>query len=99
MLFRSTPISPPPPGSPTVTITSPASGSTVNSPVVVSASFSNGGTAQYMKVWVDGVSKFLANNVTSITTPGIAMTTGSHRITVQAYNGTLYSSSENITVP
>jgi len=37
--------------------------------------------------------------VTSITTPGIAMTTGSHRITVQAYNGTLYSSSENITVP
>ncbi|HKS74471.1 MAG TPA: alkaline phosphatase family protein [Terriglobales bacterium] len=90
---------PPPPGSPTVTINSPASGSTVNSPVVVSATFSNGGTAQYMKVWVDGVSKFAASNVTSITTPGIAMTTGSHRITVQAYNGTLYSSSENITVP
>jgi hypothetical protein len=26
------------------------------------------------------------------------MTTGSHRITVQAYTGKLYSSSENITV-
>jgi acid phosphatase len=91
--------SPPPPTSPTVSITSPANGSTVSSPVVVSATFNNGGTAQYMKVWVDGVAKFTASNVTSITTPGIALATGSHRITVQAYNGTLFSSSESITVP
>jgi hypothetical protein len=52
-----------------------------------------------MKVWVDGVAKFTASNVTTITTPGIALASGSHRITVQAYNGTLFSSSENITVP
>jgi hypothetical protein len=65
---------------------------------VVKATFKNGGTPQYMKVWVDGVAKFTAKGVTSITTPGLAMTTGSHRITVQAYTGKLYSSSEAITV-
>jgi hypothetical protein len=90
---------PPPPSTPFVTITSPASGATVASPVVISATFSNGGTAQYMKVWVDGSAKFTANNVTSIKTPGIALSSGSHKATVQAYTGTLYSASETINVP
>jgi hypothetical protein len=51
-----------------------------------------------MKVWVDGAAKYIAKNVSSITTPGIALTSGTHRITVQAYTGTIYSSSESITV-
>jgi len=88
----------PPPVTPKVTISSPASGATVASPVVVSATFSNGGVSQYMKVWIDGVARYVANNATSITTPAIALTAGTHKITVQAYNGTLYSSSESITV-
>jgi len=84
---------------PAVIITSPANGATVASPVVISAAFSNGGIAKYMKVWVDGVAKFTANNVTAIKTPGIALSSGSHKITVQAYTGTLYSASEMIKVP
>jgi hypothetical protein len=51
-----------------------------------------------MKVWVDGAAKYMAKNVVSITTPPIALTAGTHKITVQAYNGTLYSSSETIMV-
>jgi len=89
----------PPPSTPTVSITSPASDATVASPVVISAAFSNGGTPQYMKVWVDGAAKFTASNVTSIQTPGIALSSGSHKITIQAYTGTLYSASETIKVP
>jgi len=88
----------PAPGTPRVSISSPASGATVASPLVVSATFSNGGVPQYMKVWIDGVAKYTAKNVVSITTPLIALTAGTHKITVQAYNGTLYSSSETITV-
>jgi phosphatidylinositol-3-phosphatase len=88
----------PPPATPRVSITSPASGATVASPVVASATFNNGGVAQYMKVWIDGVARYVVNNITSITTPAIALTAGAHKITVQAYNGTLYSSSETITV-
>ena len=67
--------------------------------MVISAAFSNGGTPKYMKVWVDGAAKFTASNVTSIQTPGIALSSGSHKITVQAYTGTLYSASETIKVP
>ncbi|HEV7551888.1 MAG TPA: alkaline phosphatase family protein [Candidatus Angelobacter sp.] len=88
----------PPPGTPRVSISSPASGTTLPSPLVVTASFSNGGVPQYMKVWVDGVARYTATNVASVTTPSIALGAGTHKITVQAYNGTLYSSSETITV-
>ena len=87
----------PPPGTPRVSINSPASGATLASPLVLSATFSNGGVPQYMKVWIDGVARYTAKNVVSITTPPIALTSGTHKITVQAYNGTLYSSSETIT--
>jgi acid phosphatase len=88
----------PPPSTPRVNISSPVSGATLASPLVLSATFSNGGVPQYMKVWVDGAAKYMAKNVVSITTPPIALTAGTHKITVQAYNGTLYSSSETIMV-
>lgn len=97
--FGTSSTTPPPPtsGTPAVTITSPSPGATVSSPVTVNATFSNGGAPQYMKLWVDGVAQYFNNNSTTLSYP-VTLAAGAHQVIVQAYNGTLYSSSENITV-
>lgn len=78
-----------------VAIAAPAGNTTVASPVQVSASFN--GTASYMKLWVDGVQAYKVLNSSSLSTT-VSLAAGKHKLTVQAYNGTLYSSSEYITV-
>jgi len=83
--------------SPIVNILSPTAGSSVSSPVTVNATFTNGGTPQYMKLWVDGIASYYNNNSTSLSY-SVSLVTGAHQIVVQAYNGTLYTNSENITV-
>ena len=88
---------PAPSGTPAVTITSPPAGTTAPSPVTVNARFSNGGTPQYMKLWVDGVARFFNSNSTSLAY-SLALAPGPHQVIVQAYNGTLYSSTANVTV-
>jgi Bacterial Ig domain len=82
---------------PTLNILNPTAGSAVSSPVTVDATFTNGGTPQYMKLWVDGIAKYYNNNSTNLSYL-LNLVTGTHQIVVQAYNGTLYTSSENITV-
>ena len=82
---------------PTVTISTPAANATLSSPFTLSASFSNGGTASYMKLWIDGVSKLVINNTTTLST-SLTLSSGKHKLTVQAYNGSLYSSFEYVTV-
>lgn len=84
----------------TVTISSPASGSTVSSPVTVTAKATavSGATVQYMKIWLDGTSVFMIQS-SSFSTQ-LSMSKGSHRLTVQAHNsyGDTYQTTEYITV-
>lgn len=87
----------PPPASPTVTFAAPAANSTITGAVAVSAAFNNGGVAGYMKLWIDGVSKYVVSNTTQLAT-SVALPSGKHKLTVQANNGTLYSSFEYVTV-
>src|SRR3974377_907536 len=81
----------------TVTINSPTNNSTVSSPVTVNATFSNGGTAQYMKLWVDGVAQYYNNGQDMLTYP-VSLGAGRHQIVVQAYKGNLYSATTNVVV-
>jgi hypothetical protein len=61
----------------------------------VNATFST--VAGYMKLWVDGVQVYKVLNTSTLST-SVALGSGKHRLTVQAYNGTLYSQSEYVTV-
>src|SRR6266568_1332540 len=83
-----------------VTVTSPASGATVGSPVqfVASAQAPSGRTITAMRIYVDGVSAYLVN-AASINT-SLAIASGTHNVTVQAWDsaGAVYKSSRTITV-
>lgn len=80
-----------------VSITSPANGATVTSPVALKATF-NGGTAKYMKVWVDGVAGSPVLNTSSFNTT-LALSTGGHQLVVEAgFGATYYKSTVNVTV-
>ena len=50
-----------------------------------------------MKLWVDGATKYVVNNVSQLGT-SLTLPAGKHKLTVQAYNGSLYSSTEYVTV-
>jgi hypothetical protein len=65
----------------TVTITSPANGSAVNSPVHVHAAYN--ATATYMKLWVDHVASTVQQN-TNVFDSFVTLSKGSHLIEVQA---------------
>ncbi|MCU1332569.1 MAG: phosphoesterase [Candidatus Angelobacter sp.] len=79
-----------------VTITSPANGATVGSPVAFKATFS--GTARYMKVWVDGVARAPVLNTGSLNT-SLTLNAGPHQLVVEASDGvTVYKSAVNVTV-
>jgi hypothetical protein len=66
-----------------VTVTSPAAGASVASPVTVSG-FEDSGTATDMQIYLDGGLVYDRPNVQSISAQ-IAMGAGSHRITVKAW--------------
>ena len=82
--------------SPSVTICTPPSNSTVSSPVGITAVTNSSTPVQFMQVYVDGIKKFQSNGGTLNTS--LAITSGTHRLTVQAYNGTYFKATEYITV-
>lgn len=81
---------------PSVTICAPANGSTVSSPVQVLATAAGTSTVQNVAVWVDGVKKYQVSGGTVNTS--LSMTSGTHRITVQAYDGAYFQATVNATV-
>lgn len=82
---------------PGVIITSPANGATVSSPVALKATF-NGGTAAYMKVWVDGVATNSVLNTASLSS-SLALSAGKHHLAVEAgFAGAVYKSAVDVTV-
>ena len=83
---------------PAVTILSPASGATVTSPVRVTASASDSKPVTYMQIYVDGARVYQLNKTAQLNTM-VAMSKGSHRLTVQASDGTnVFKSTITITV-
>lgn len=69
-----------------VYITSPANGATVGSPVRVTANATSGAPITYMRIYVDGVSKWAG--ATSKVDTSIAMANGWRAIVVQAWDST-----------
>jgi uncharacterized protein YjdB len=82
---------------PSVAITAPLANASVSAPFTLTAAFNNGGIAQYMKLWIDGVAQAPVANTTQLSKT-LSLASGKHKLTVQAYNGALYSSSEYVTV-
>ena len=86
------------PSSAGVHICSPASGSSVSSPVKVQATSKVTGTIAHMQLWVDGVNKFTSASTTLTTS--ISLAAGTHRFAVVATNtaGQKWESAVNATV-
>ncbi|HEY3927644.1 MAG TPA: alkaline phosphatase family protein [Candidatus Koribacter sp.] len=82
----------------TVTICNPASGATVSTPVNVVAGTTDSNKVSYIQIYVDGT-RVYSVNASSLNT-NVTMTTGSHRLTVQAGDstGTVFKTTENINV-
>jgi len=82
----------------TVTICTPASGATVSSPVNVVAGTTDTNAIKIMQIYVDGVDVYhvAANQLNT----SVAMTNGTHRLTVQAQDSAnvVFKSTETITV-
>ncbi len=87
------------PTSPGVHICLPASGSTVNSPVQVTAAAMVTGTLAQMQLWVDGVKKYTAPS-SGVLNTSISVAAGTHRFAVLALNtaGQVVQSAVNATV-
>ena len=84
---------------PSVTICTPAPNSTVTSPVkIVAGTTDSGATVTNTFVWVDGVKQWTASGGSLNTS--IAMSVGTHRVTVQAKDslGRYFQSTVNVTV-
>ena len=83
---------------PSVTICNPLANSTVTSPVQIVAGTTSSSKVSFMQIYVDGVQKgtFYSTSINQ----SVAMTSGSHRITVQAKNaaGVTFKSSVTATV-
>lgn len=87
------------PSSPGVDVCAPVSGSTVHSPVTVTASATISGTLSRMEVWVDGSKKYTETTSTTFST-GVPLSTGYHRFDIYAVNtaGTKYEKTVYATV-
>jgi hypothetical protein len=83
-----------------VTITSPADGATVTSPIHVVASESSSLSATAMKVYLDGTGVYTVNNSDTVDT-SVTAGSGAHQITVKAWyaDGTASQRTVNVTVP
>ena len=68
-----------------VHVCSPASGSTVGSPVLAQATSHISGTLARMEVWVDGVKKYSESTSTTLNT-SISLPAGSHTLAFYAVN-------------
>ncbi|HWR37205.1 MAG TPA: Ig-like domain-containing protein [Clostridia bacterium] len=82
--------------SPSVTICTPPDGATVTSPVHIVAGTTSATAVQFVEVWLDGVKKYsLPGHDLDI---DLDMSAGTHRLTVQAYNGTYFKKTIYIAV-
>ena len=82
--------------SPSVTICTPANNATVTSPVAIKAGTTDSKTVQFLQIYLDGAKVYQVNGSTLNTS--LAMAAGTHRLTVQAYDGTYFKTTINITV-
>ena len=81
---------------PSVTICTPAPNATVSSPVHVVAGTTSSKTVTFTQIYVDGVK---ATQVSGGTIDAsVSMSAGTHRLTVQAYNGAWFKATEYLTV-
>lgn len=82
----------------TVTICSPANNATVSSPVTISAAATDSNPVEAMQVYLDGVKVFEVTNTKTLDT-SLAVSSGAHRLTVQAIDASgAFKSTVNITV-
>src|SRR5438874_1316847 len=81
---------------PSVTICTPAANATVSSPVHVVAASNSSPAATFLQIYLDGgkVYQVAGTQLDTHVTAGA----GTHRLTVQAYNGTYFKSTIYITV-
>lgn len=79
-----------------VTICSPAAGQTVSSPVHIVATTTDSKAVQFLQIYLDGVKKYQVAGASLDTS--LAMTAGTHRLTVQAYDGINFKQTIYITV-
>jgi hypothetical protein len=81
---------------PSVTICTPVAGQTVTSPVHIVAGTTDTNTVKLMQVYVDGAKKYevLASSLDA----SLTMSSGSHRVAVQASDGTTFKQVIYITV-
>lgn len=84
--------------SPSVTICTPAPNATVPSPVHVVAATTDSSAVSFLQIYVDGKAVFTKTGGSLDTQ--VTMTTGAHRLTVQAKDaaGTIFKQTETITV-
>ena len=81
---------------PSVTMCTPAPNATVTSPVHVVADTTSSKAVTFVQIYLDNV-KTTEVKGSKIDT-SLSMSAGTHRLTVQASNGTIFKSTENITV-
>lgn len=85
--------------SPSVTICTPNDGASVTSPVnIVAGTTDNASTVSFLQIYVDGTKQYQVNGGQLNTS--LAMSSGTHRVTVQAKDGagTIFKKTINITV-
>ena len=80
----------------TVTICSPSSGATVSSPVQITATVTDNKPVNYSQIYLDGVKQMTIHASTVNTS--LPMSSGTHRLTVQANDGVTFKTTINITV-
>jgi hypothetical protein len=69
----------------TVSVSTPADGATVGSPVTIAASATSGNTITGWHIYVDGTDQFSAGQTTSINA-SVAMSVGTHTVIVRAWD-------------
>jgi len=71
----------------TVTVSTPANGATVSSPVAIAASATSGHTITGWHIYVDSADRYSAGQVSSINT-NVTMSSGTHTVIVRAWDST-----------
>ena len=100
MLLATLELGAPPPPPPAVTVSAPANGATVSSPVTITASATGSATITSWHILVDGTEVFTGGQASSISA-GVTMTPGTHTVVVEAVdaNGRTGSQTLTLTVP
>jgi hypothetical protein len=85
--------------SPSITICAPSAGASTKSPVIISAGATDDHSISAMSIYLDGAKAFTINNNSHFDAK-IPMSSGSHKITVKAWDtaGRVVSKSETITI-